>query len=235
MKNSDKFLAAFSVIEKQLKKITKSDNKTSFYQLIENATHKHPVVRHYKEDLKEYADLRNAIVHERSDGHVIAEPNEKAVTQLDKIKNNLIAPPCVYPTFQANVLSFDINKPVGDAVEAMKKNSFSQVVISQNREFESLLTANTITRWLGSNIKEDMFSLSETTIGSILKYAEDFEKYKFIPKNQSIFETINLINKTEKKGCRLEAAFITENGEKSEKIIGIVTIADFPKLIKKIT
>jgi hypothetical protein len=36
MKNSDKFLEFFSAIEKQLKKITHLDSKSSFYQFVEN-------------------------------------------------------------------------------------------------------------------------------------------------------------------------------------------------------
>ena len=234
MKNSDKFLEIFSAIEKKLKTITNLDRQSSFYQLVENASRKHPAIRHYKDDLKEYADLRNAIVHERSDGHVIAEPNEQSVRQLEKIKNNLIKPPRVYPNFQAKVLSFEIKESIGEAVKAMSENSFSQVLIFKNGKFEGILTANTVTRWLGANVKEDVFSLSETTIDLVLKYAENFEKCKFIPKNQSVFDTINLFHETENEGCRLEAAFITENGKNSEKIIGIVTLADFPKLIKKI-
>src|SRR4051812_42816091 len=36
-------------------------------------------------DLKEFADLRNAIVHERRGGHSIAEPHEKTVRRLEEI------------------------------------------------------------------------------------------------------------------------------------------------------
>lgn len=234
MKNSDKFLEFFSAIEKQLKKITHLDSKSSFYQFVENASHKHSEVRHYKDDLKEYADLRNAIVHERSDSHVIAEPNEQAVIHLEKIKNNILKPPPIYPTFKKAVLSFDANNSIAEAVKAMQEHSFSQVPVIENGKFKSILTANTVTRWLGANVKDDVFSLSETTIDFVLKYTEKFERCEFIPKNQSIFETINIFHEIENKGCRLEAAFITEHGKKSEKIIGIVTLADFPKLLKKI-
>lgn len=234
MKNSEKFLDIFAAIEKQLKKITKFNNKTQFSLLVDEASRKSSTAKRYKDDLKEFADLRNAIVHERSDGHVIAEPNKQAVTEIERIKNYLIEPPSVYPAFKADILSFDSKRPIGEAVKAMHAHSFSQISILENNKFKGILTANTVTRWLGANVKDDLFSLSETTINSVLEYTENFEQFNFIPKNQSVFDTINLFHEAENNGFRLEAAFITEHGKKTEKIIGIVTLADFSKLTKMI-
>lgn len=72
MLNSDRFLNAFSSIEQQLRKITRRGKETRFYQLVDEASASTPAVASYKDDLKEFADLRNAIVHERGDGRVIA-------------------------------------------------------------------------------------------------------------------------------------------------------------------
>lgn len=75
MLNSERFLNAFNSIEHSLRKLAKKEKGTRFYKLVNIASEHYQIVQHFSNDLKEFADLRNAIVHERTDGHVIAEPN----------------------------------------------------------------------------------------------------------------------------------------------------------------
>jgi hypothetical protein len=91
VKNSESFLNSFAAIEKHLRSIGKADRSASFYQVVDSSARSDRVVRRYRDDLKEYADLRNAIVHERFDGHVIAEPNDRAVADLSKLQAMLTA------------------------------------------------------------------------------------------------------------------------------------------------
>jgi hypothetical protein len=87
MLNSDRFLNAFNSIERYLREFAKQGKETRFYALVDLASNSNPAVRRFKDDLKEFADLRNAIVHERTDGHVLAEPNDKAVNEIAAIPN----------------------------------------------------------------------------------------------------------------------------------------------------
>ena len=79
MKNSERFLNAFSKIEKYIRKLIAGDRRATFYALVDDASKKNSAVNTYRTDLKEFADLRNAIVHERTDGHVSAEPRDDTV------------------------------------------------------------------------------------------------------------------------------------------------------------
>ena len=54
--------------------------------------------------MKEYGDLRNAIVHDRADGKVIAEPNDDVVVQIEKIAALLLEPRRLYRFFRKKVL-----------------------------------------------------------------------------------------------------------------------------------
>ena len=235
MENSKRYLAAFYSIERHLKGLCNEDRHLTFYQMVERVAEKSPEVRRFKDDLKEFADLRNAIVHERSDGHIIAEPNIQAVEQLEMIQEIIKKPPRVYPFFQAKVLSFDIHSPIAVAVEMMAKEAFSQAPVTEKDEFKALLTTDTIARWLGFNAKEDILSLNDTKIGDVLKCTEEKQNFKFISKKQTILETIDLFHQFENSGRRLDAALITENGNKKDKLIGIITLADFPKLLQKVS
>jgi hypothetical protein len=86
MKNSERFLNAFVAIEKYLQNKCGLNQWETFSQLIFVASKSMPEVRRYRYDLREYGELRNAIVHDyRGDGYVIAEPNTIAVESIEKI------------------------------------------------------------------------------------------------------------------------------------------------------
>lgn len=76
MRNSDRFLTAFNRIDHAMKDIVGAKDFIAFYRLIDQAKKKSPLVRKYEDDLRSYADLRNAIVHNRTSmDYVIAEPH----------------------------------------------------------------------------------------------------------------------------------------------------------------
>jgi len=74
-------------------------------------------VRRFREDLREFADLRNAIVHDRMHDEVIAEPNSWAVERIGMIANLLTAPPAVIPLFEKRVFTVDEEQSLGEAVD----------------------------------------------------------------------------------------------------------------------
>ena len=72
MKNSRLFLNSFSEIENYLQRYTNTFKHESFTNLVNKASRTNSIVKQYKADLLELKDLRNAIVHERYNGQVIA-------------------------------------------------------------------------------------------------------------------------------------------------------------------
>lgn len=234
MSNSDTFLKSFSAIEKHLRSRTGTDRSLPFYQLVEKASTSMPEVKRHWDDLKEYADLRNAIVHERSDSHVIAEPNERAVQDIRRIESLILKPPTVIPLFQNQVHSLENSSSIGQAVSLMHKHSFSQIPITKSGSFLALLTANTITRWLGAQVADFVFSVDETTIAEVLKYTEDPMNHTFLSRGSTLFQVLECFDDFERRGKRLEAILITEKGKKSEALLCILTVYDFPKVLSNI-
>ena len=191
-------------------------------------------IRSYKDDLKEYADLRNAIVHERSGGSIIAEPNDYVVDRIERIAAVLEKPPTVIPEFQIKVTTIKDSDSIAKALKLILKQSFSQVPVMKSGKFTALLTANTITRWLGASVAEDVFSLSETTIEQVLTFTEDKKNYAFIGRNTTMFKALELFGESEKEGKHLDALLITQNGKKPEKIMGIITVSDLPTIFQEL-
>lgn len=100
MDNAQRFLNAFAMIEKQLKQITGVTRYSRFYQLLNQASRSSGLVRKYEMELQEYADLRNAIVHQRSDeGHIIAIPIDEVVADIEELARKICEPPKVSAHF----------------------------------------------------------------------------------------------------------------------------------------
>ena len=230
MANSDEFLNAFNEIERHLRRMTDASKETPFYILVREAGDTHAAVRRFSNDLKEFADLRNAITHERTDGHVIAEPNDRAVADIKRVALLLIYPPRVVPQFQKQVFALQTSDPVAEAVKSMVTRSFSQIPIYEDDRFRGLLTAEDVARWLGRCAEEDIFSLRETRIEHVLKHTEEEEDCCFVTKNATLFQALHIFEGCQKEGRKLEAILITENGRAHESLLGMITVWDLPAI-----
>ena len=232
--NSDRFLDAFSSIEKFLHRAAKKERGAPFYALVDTVGQSNPAVRHFARDLKEFADLRNAIVHERTNGHVIAEPNDRAVAEIERIVETITNPPKVIPLFQTEVLRLQISDSVAEAVKSMYDRSFSQIPVYDGEKFAGLLTTNTVAVWLGSCAEEEIFSLTETTIATVLEYTEDEDNHLFVGRGTTLSEIQERFQEYERRGKRLEAILVTESGKATENLLGVVTIWDLPKVRREL-
>jgi CBS domain-containing protein len=231
---SKRFLNAFVSIERQLQTMLGADRYVPFYQLVDRVATTSRAVRSFKDDLKEYADLRNAIVHERSGGHLIAEPNERAVEHIERIADLIRDTPKVVPKFQRSVTSLSPTDSTADAVALMRRESYSQLPIAHGGEFVALLTANTIARWLGASVADDVFSLNETRIETVLQFTEDEENHAFLKRSATLFDALELFHQFDDRGKRLDAILLTHAGSPREQMIGIITVSDLPAIIEAV-
>lgn len=229
MSNSKRFLDAFVAIENHLRKLARADRFKSASELVEAVGASNPAVRHHASDIREYADLRNAIVHERSDGHVIAEPNDAAVIAIERLAALVTKPPAVYPKFQAAVKLFQSSDSIASALDFMAQYSFSQVPIADQGRFVGLLTNNTIARWLGKKIVDDILSLAETQIADVMRFGEEPRNHAFLGKEATVYEAIGLFRDFEASGQRIDAILLTDHGRSTESILGLITTTDLPR------
>ena len=230
MTRSEQFLRAYNRIDHHLRKVTRLGRAGGFPQVVDEAAKSDAAARTYRDDLKELGDLRNAIVHERGDGRLLAEPNDQAVAEIERLAERLLAPPHVYPAFQAQVTTLPGNASIGAAVAAMHDNGYSQIPIMRDSVLDELLTSDTIARWLGQCAQQDIFSLSETCIDDVLQLSEEKDNYMVVARDMDVFEVLGAFHQYPDKGKRIEAILITNAGRPSEQLIGIVTVWDLPKL-----
>lgn len=218
-----------------MKEANGDDRHISFFQLIENLSARNKIVHRYRNDLKELGDLRNAIVHERTDGHVIAEPNQRAVEDIKRIEFTMRNPPLVLPMFKLNVRSRLAHESIGDAVCDMRNGSFSQLpILSDKNMLSALLTTETISRWLAHEMSNEVVSLWETKIETVLPHAESTDHYCMLSRSATLFDVLAKFEDFTSRGKDLDAALITDSGKKDQKLLGIITVYDLPRILSKI-
>lgn len=234
MKNSDQFLASFSSIEGWLRARTASSSEISFSKMISIAALEHRVVARYEADLRQFAKLRNAIVHDRAGGHVIAEPNDRAVTDLQRIESTLSDPAKLIPKFAIDVISREMNDSIGSAVTDMRHGAFSQIPITKDGRVVAVLTSETVARWLAAELDNEIVSLKDTPIESVLNHTEDEDYYCFLKRDQTLHDALEIFENYASRGKVLDAVLISHNGRPEDKLLGMLTVFDLPKILDEL-
>lgn len=229
---SDRFLTAFSAIEKHLRKVVGSETRQSFSDMIRPAAQKASAVRRFEIDLREYGDLRNAIVHERRDGKAIAEPHDSTVFAIERIRDQLLSPPRVLPHFIKRVVSCSISDAVGNVAAQMLDGSFSQVPACDGAACVALLTAETVARWVAAQFKRHGGMLEDAPVSEVLEFTEDRENFAFVSREDTLFETLEQFRRFADRGKTLDAIIVSETGKRTEQPLGIITIYDVPTILK---
>lgn len=222
-KNSERFIAAFNRIENALKEMLDTHEYIPFTRSVDLVSKTNSTVRRYRYDLFEYADLRNAIVHERVDpAYVIAEPHDATVERIEKIEKDILEPEKVIPRFSRDVVTFEANDPLTKVLKVIDEKTISQFPVYDGKSFIGLITANGITNWLAHHIKDELVLL-DTTLEEILTYEENKQNYLFIDRNKSLFEAEELFQQSISKGKPVDALLITHSGSQKESLLGIIT------------
>lgn len=233
MLNSTRFLNAFVAIEEYLRQQTaEQDGHLGFSQMLRRVGKKEKSVRSLEFDLKEFAQLRNAIIHERAGDEVIAEPNDLVVKAIEHAAEMITRPPTVFPLFKRQVITISPQTPLKKALKIMYSSGISKLPVLNQEKCIGVLSSNTIARWLGNCVENETLNLEDTTTEAVLQFTRKKDRYTFRSRRTDLFSAIAIFDDYEHKGQRLNALLITENGKETEKILGIMTISDLPTAIR---
>ena len=231
VKNSDRFLFAFNRIDHRLKEIAGAKSFLPFYRLVDQSKKKDAIVRKYEDDLRAFADLRNAIVHHRTAlDYVIAEPHDEIVDRIEQLDVTLSRPTHVGKMFRKRVRVFQIQDSLHKVLKTIHNRQYTQFPIYEGKQFRGLLTTVGITNWFANRINHGKLSHKMPTIGDILEFEKRRVNYKFISRYMTVYEAEELFKQGVESGKRFEALLITEHGKKEQKLIGMITPLDIMKI-----
>jgi len=214
-----------------MEKMSGLTDYTPFYRLIDKVKKENAIIRKFEEDLRECANLRNAIVHNRTGvEYAIAEPHDDFVELIEYIDLQLSKPITVGKMFARKVHTLKSTDSLGRGLELIREHRFNQIPIYRNREFIGLVTAAGITFWLADKYTKGFDFKEMPTLLDVYYHEKKKSTYRFVNKNLSVYEAEDYFKKAVSHGKRLEMLLITENGLKDEKLVGIITPFDLLKL-----
>ena len=212
--NALRFLNAYASIERSLNRQQCRSDYMPFKKLVRVAGKNNRIVARNEEILLEYADLRNAIVHQRGrHEEVIAEPLDSVVENIEQIADLLDA--------DETALSYS-SRPVMCADE---KTTVMDAYIEGT--YAGLVTMEQIAGWA---LKQR--SPEEPVKNLIRKEEEDEDEHViFIDKKESIMDAVLTFDEAMAKSSRSPVIIITETGSPEETPLGILSSHDLSRIL----
>lgn len=224
--NAQRFLDAYAQIESKMTRILKETKYVPFSQLLYRCSQKNKVVSQNMETLREYHELRNAIVHMRGDNQeIIAEPCDSVTDNIERISKQLSMDDSILNYAVHPVKTVKLNDDIHKVFEIMESLGTSKIPVYEDNKYVGVLTYAMITRWaLNKN----------STDGCVKDALETNEKDRvlFISKTSNIQTALKGFDKAVREGKTLLAILVSEHGNMNETPLGIITIADMPTLLK---
>lgn len=182
----------------------------------------------FKKDTEVIRNIRNLLSHVdcKIEGKAAIEINENIIEKFKEIISYLENPPLVASRYITEMFVVDLEEKLEKLIKIMNEKKISHVpVLDKDKKLIGVFSENTIF----SKLSEDEI----IEIGKEYK-VKDYEKYiklenhsseyfDFIKRNEELASAQNLFNKSIKKDKKLVMLFVTENGKKTEKILGILT------------
>jgi predicted transcriptional regulator len=232
---SERFIMAYNRIDKQLQKRAGLDHYVGFSQLVRRVARNDSMFAQFADDLLEYAELRNAIVHELVEPEqIIAEPHINVVEHIEQIAAIVERPPLVIPQFQREVYTVCSEDSILDVMAFVREHGYTQFpVYGSEGHFMGLLTDRCIARWLTFELEKVMHNvIEEIAVADVMVYDKTHgNNVSFLPQNATVFDAYSEFeDHTVSEYPRLEAILITAHGRRDEKLIGIITPWDLFRL-----
>lgn len=232
--NADRFLAAFRTIEDLLTRDSErngGNHRRTFGELIDGSGR--PAVQHFRRELRELQELRNAIVHKATrDGRPIAEPHDDTVELIEGIAQRMAEPPPALSIAAREVIVCHPHDDVGMVAMRMRSRGVSTMPVLDRGEVVGLLTSDTITRWMAAELEAGRGLLETAPVREVLAHAEHPDEHAILPQSASAYEALALFRRGLEPGRTPRAVLITATGTETGRVQGVLTPADMPRLLE---
>lgn len=247
VRRGERFLAAYTVIEQAMRRRWGDPaGRESFRRMVDLLDDKDWVVRQFRDDLAEFAELRNAIVHERvNPSYLIAVPLPETVDKIERIAAAMDSPPLVYPRFRRDVARFSPEDRMANVFAKVSETGYSQFPVYDGSVYQGLLTDSGIARWVASRLTRKsvqagvggqlprglaapgLQQLMDVPVRDVLLSEKTPDRARFVSQRATVYEAEDLFrNPGRREKWRVAAVLITLNGSPEEPLSGIITPSD---------
>ncbi len=221
--NNENYLRLF----KRFESLLGVDENVTITEAYDEASKKDSRLKQYRNKLNILRNMRNIEAHNHN-SYEYVKIDKKSFDTINDIIRILEKPLVSYDVASKIVTTRKLEDNVLEAVETMRKNKFSYLPISDDGKFFGVFSAEVLFNYF--------YDTGETMLDNTIIF-KDLKNYlpiaKHVNENFSFKSRKYLVSKIEeefmksyKNNKSLSAVFVTENGLKEEKIIGIITAWD---------
>ena len=225
MTNAERFLNAYAICERKLSEIANVTKYVSFSTLLARCAKQNKIVSLNQQSLREYNELRNAIVHSRgADNKIIAEPSDSVTKDIERIADLLQNDRKIMNYASSPVRTVTLEDDVHEVFELMDELGTSKIPVYDGKKFEGLVTIEDIARW-------GLYGDEKKATVQVLLHHNEKNRVLFVAKNGNVELVMRAYENALQKGNKLLAIIVTEHGSNNEKPAGIITAADLPRIL----
>ncbi len=223
--NAERFLDAYAIIEHEMNVLMNQDKYVPFSRLLDYCSKKNIVISKNKVSLREYNELRNAIVHLRdSETEIIAEPSEAVTADIERIARLLSKHEDVLDYATKHVKYAQLDDSVESVYEKLVALDTTKLPVYQDGQYQGIITIELVCA-CAMHGKQNVMQARNLMIH------DDKSKVVFMKKDESVLKAVEAFEKAFKQGNRLLAILVSEHGQKDEKPLGIITVKDLVEMM----
>lgn len=230
---AEEFLTIYNELDVYMRKQLRCGEGIAHMYMIDRMSEKNPAFRNFRDELKEYARLRNAIIHNpfMREADPIAEPHFEVVRHYGILKERILNPPraVLLAVPAEKIYSTRLEANALEVIKVMSQKIYSYVpVLDENKRIAGVFSENVVFSYLAKNMacaidQNTKISVFEDLI-PVEKHSSEY--FEFAHKKAMLSEVKELFERglTERK--RLGVVYITDNGRQNGVIVGMITAWD---------
>lgn len=228
-KLTDEFLDKYKTLEEAVSRKYKLSAGTSSIAYLE----KQKEFSAYQVKLSYCREIRNFLQHEpKINKEFAVTPSKEMITILDELIELVINPPrCKDVAINIKDIYYkSLNDNVLKSIKEMSHGKYSHIPILEDGIVVGVFSKSSLFNYV---VKNNKFIDDNKTFNDIKEYiclrCDGSEHYRFCKYNDKVEDVKRMFEENYKNDNRISIVFLTKNGKKDEKLLGMVTLYDVLK------
>ena len=236
MTRAEEYRIEFNKLETMLKKRANARSEDSVSSVVSTLVniHKDRVVRQFERDIRQFIELRNAIIHQ-STNRAIAEPYEETVVSLRKLVVNIEQPKTAWDIATTELIKVSLEDSLSQVVGQMAEMHITSLPIVEDKKVVGFVSESTIVKIVDKAFEYGGALIDEAKIKDVAydkPYGDASDVYSYVTRKVTVYEIKDMFNDAIKQGKRLLAILVSDKGDASATPLGIITAWDLHKIDK---
>ena len=230
--STSKFLSIYNEIDHYMRGILNAQDYIDHGALLRQISDKNRLFSDYYKDLKLFAELRNLLVHnpypDRANPLII--PHGYVTKKYEEIKNAIMRPKKAIDIAVRRefIYTTTLSTKSIEVMQEMNDKTYTHVPVMDGETLEGVFSENTILSYLVHN--KEAIIMKDTKISEFKEFIgldkHRSEYFEFVSRNTLLAEVEALFQEGLQERKRIAVVYITENGKRDEKLLGMITAWD---------